>query len=316
MRETVSNNSSIECYPVPLESVWQVLRWIHFDLSEADFVALLADIQPRLVANSELMPLEIVCDGARLAAAYFLRLSGNVATLGGLRARRDHEPQASELMQEFQRRMNYLGVAQVQVLLDVNNVSSRIVMLNSPFRQATTVRHLWFNLLNLDNKSDTAISGYSCIPASRFTKSEIDTLVEATFVGTLDCPDLDGLRSPSEVVSGFLESKPWDDNLPWWVLCSGAKPIGCALVNRHPQGIFELAYVGLSPLWRGLGLGRELVRFALHNCRSLGGSYFTTAVDTKNWPACRIYDSLGFAEIRELAVWLPKVDKSQRNVAA
>jgi ribosomal protein S18 acetylase RimI-like enzyme len=207
-------------------------------------------------------------------------------------------------------------VAQIQALIDVNNVSSRLVMLNSPFYQATTVRHLWFNLRSLAMATESVIAGYSCQPATQFSKSEIDTLVEATFVETLDCPALDGLRSPSEVVNGFLESRTWDASLPWWVLCSDGKPIGCALVNGHPQSIFELAYVGLKPAWRGRGLGRALVDIALHRCRKLGGSYFTTAVDTKNWPACRIYDTLGFSQIRELAVWLPKVDKSQRNIAA
>jgi len=316
MRKTVSNNSSIKCYSVPLPSVWQVLRWIHFDLSESDFAALLADIKPRLAANPELMPLEIVDGGARIAAAYFLRLCGNVATLGGLRARREYEPQAGLVMQEFQHRLNNAGIAQIQALIDLNNLSSRLVMLNSSFRQATTVRHLWFNLLDINYIAETSIAGYTCQPASRFARREIDSLVEATFVGTLDCPDLDGLRSPSDVVSGFLESKAWDASLPWWVLCAEDKPIGCALVNSHPQAIFELAYVGLDPAWRGRGLGRALVNFATNSCRRLGGSCLTTAVDTKNWPACMIYDSLGFSEIRELAVWLPKVTKSHQIVAA
>lgn len=316
MRETVSNNSSIECFSVPRESIWQVLRWIHFDLSEPDFVALLADIEPRLIANPDFMPLELVEGGARVAAAYFLRLCGNVATLGGLRARRECEPQASVMLQEFQRRFNGVGISQIQALIDVNNLSSRLVMLNSPFRQVTTVRHLWLNLHDLNDATEALSRGLAFQPASRFSRHEIDSLVEATFEGTLDCPELDGLRSSSEVVSGFLESKAWDARLPWWILCAEGKPIGCALVNSHPQEIFELAYVGLVPAWRGRGLGRTLVHFATQHCRTLGGSYFTTAVDSKNWPASKIYDSLGFSEIRELAVWLPKVDKRQKIVAA
>lgn len=316
MRETVSNNNSIECYSVPPEGIWQVLRWIHYDLSEVDFAALRADIEPRLESNLPFNPLELVQAGVRIAAAYFLPLCGSVATLGGLRAKRECETQAGMVMQEFQNRLDSAGIAQIQALIDVNNVSSRLVMLNSPFRQVTTVRHLWFDLLNVSELSAPSIAGYSCLPACRFSKLEFDSLVEETFEGTLDCPDLDGVRSASDVVSGFLESKVWDANLTWWVLCDGPKPIGCALVNSHPRGIFELAYVGLVPASRGRGLGQELVNFALHQCRDLGGSYFTTAVDTKNWPACMIYDSLGFSELRELAVWLPKVTKSRQIVAA
>jgi mycothiol synthase len=313
MRETVSNNSSIGCYAVRPESVWQLLRWIHFDLSESDFSALLADVEPRLAANPELTPLEIVDGATRVAAAYFIRLEGNVATLGGLRAKRGYETQAALVLHEFQRLLNSAGISQIQALLDVNNLSSRMVMLNSPFRQATTVRHLSLDLLNISCEAETAIAGYSFQPASRFTRSQLEALVEATFVGTLDCPDLDGLRGSADVVGSFLESKAWDANLPWWVLSEGEVPIGCALVNKHPGGIYELAYIGLIPSARGRGLGRALVDFSMHNCRKLGGNLITTAVDTQNWPARKIYDSLGFEEIRELAVWLPKSAKSTKE---
>lgn len=323
MRETVSNNSSIECRPVPRESVWQVLRWIHFDLSKIEFAALLADVEPRLEAHPEWTALEVVNGETRIAAAYFICLDGKVATLGGLRAKAGCETQSGLVLQEFQRRLRSAGVAQIQALVDVNNLSSTMVMLNSPFRQATTVRHLWFDLVNIncsinwstDNCSTEILAGHTCEPAWRFTRSQINTLVDATFVGTLDCPDVDGLRTAAEVVSGFLESKPWDASLPWWVLCEGETPCGCMFVNKHLQGIYDLAYLGLIPSARGRGLGRMLVEFAIGYCRDQGGSIFTTAVDSQNWPAHKIYNSLGFVEIRELAVWLPKAMKINQLAA-
>jgi ribosomal protein S18 acetylase RimI-like enzyme len=315
MRETVSNNSSIKCSSVPVEEIWQVLRWIHCDLSESDFASLIADVKPVLAADPALSPLELVDDGARIAAAYFVPLGGSVATLGGLRAIGGHETQAGQILQEFQCQLNNAGIAQIQALVDVNDLSSKIVMLHSPFRQATTVRHLWFDLVNIGCTAEISLAGYTCQPANQVARSEIDALVEATFFGTLDCPDLEGLRSAADVVSGFLESQDWNERLPWWVLRDGVKPIGCALVNKHAREIYELVYVGLIPSCRGRGLGRALIDFVIHDCRKLGGSFIATAVDTQNWPAGKIYDSLGFSEIRELAVWLPKVPNS-RKIAA
>ncbi len=316
MRETVSTNTSIECCSVAAESIWQVLRWIHSELSEREFAALLADIQPRLLSTPKLMPLELLENGSRIAAAYFLLLHGNVATLGGLRAKRECEAKAGYLVKEYQQRLVDAGIAQIQALTDVKNISTKMVMLNSPFRQVTTVRHLWIDLKNKAAVRCPDLDGYTCEPASRFPRVEFDRLVEATFVGTLDCPDLDGVRSPAEVVSGFLETKTWEAGLPWWVLCRQGQPVGCALVNVHPQQICELAYVGLIPSSRGRGLGRALVSFVVEHCRQSGGSYFTTAVDTQNWPACKIYEALKFSELRELAVWLPKISKTHHIVAA
>ena len=316
MRETVSNNSSIECCAVPPESVGQVLRWIHGELPENDFAALRSDVEPRLAANPDLTPLQIVDGASRVAAAYFIRLNGNVATLGGLRAMSGYEAQAGFLLQDFQQLLKRAGIAQIQALLDVNNLSSRMVMLNSPFRQVTTVRHLWLNLHNMSPTAELAMAGYSFYPASRFQRSQVEALVEATFIGSLDCPDVDGLRTGSDVVNGFLESKAWDQSLPWWILCDEHAPIGCALVNTHPKGIFEFAYIGLIQSARGRGLGRALVDFAIRVCRSHSGSIITTAVDTQNRPACRIYASLGFTELRELAVWLPKDAKNHQVTAA
>lgn len=317
MHETVSNNSSIECQSVSSERIWQVLRWIHFDLTEKDFAALLADVGPGLETSPEWTPLEIVDGEARIAAAYFVRLSGSVATLGGIRAESGFETQAGLVLQEFQLRLLQAGVAQIQALLDVRNLSNKMVMLNSPFRQATTVKHLWFELQdsNYSTCSTGNLAGFTFEPASRFTRNQINSLVESTLVGTLDCPDLDGLRSPDEVVSGFLESQPWDASLPWWILCDGETLSGCVLVNKHPNRIYELAYLGLIPSARGRGLGRALVQFAIDYCRNNDGNIITTAVDTQNWPALNIYCSNGFTEFRELAVWLPKVAKIRQVVA-
>ena len=316
MCETVSNNSSLECLAVPPERVRHLLRWIHFDLSENDFATLLDDVEPRLVAEPKLTLLQIIEGGSPVAAAYFIRLDGSVATLGGLRATSGFEAQAGLLLQEFQGLLNRAGIAQIQALLNVDNLSSRMVMLNSPFRQVTTVRQLCLDLHNVSPTAELPLVGYTCQPASQFTRRDVEALVEATFSGSLDCPVLEGLRTGSEVVQGFLESQAWDQSLPWWVLCDGPTPIGCALVNTHLEGSFEFAYTGLIQSVRGRGLGRALVDYAIRICRERGGSYVTTAVDSQNWPACKIYDSLGFTEIRELAVWLPKVAKNHQVAAA
>lgn len=315
MDETLSRKASIECFSVRPESAWQLLRWIHFEMPETEFAALLADVEPRINSGKNLPPIELVEGNNRVAAAYFVHLEGKVATLGGLRARRGYETLAGRLLNEFQSRLQVAGVSQIQALVDVNNVATKMAMLHSSFRQVTTVRHLLFDLVSVQPLRRAFDTRFQLRPACEFSRDTVNAIVEETFDGTLDCPELDGVRTSDEVVTGFLESKAWDQQLPWQVLCDGSKLVGCSFVNPHPQNIFELAYVGLIPAVRGQGLGRMLVQSAIDDCRARGGRYLATAVDTQNWPACEIYRSLYFSDLRELGVWLPKIAHSQQAVA-
>ncbi len=317
MDQTFSRNASNQCFSVLPESIWQLLRWIHFSMPDEEFAALLVDIEPRISGESTVAPMELVEGRTRVAAAYFIQLEGSVATLGGIRARTGREMQAGRLIDQYLRKMQAAGIAQVQALVDANNIATKVAMLYSSFRQVTTVKHLLFDL-RLAGSTPRLLhskSRFELRPACEFSRECVDQLVGETFESTLDCPELDGLRSSSEVVGGFLESQPWDETLPWSVLCERSTPVGCSIVNPHPKSIFELAYMGLVPAVRGQGLGRVLVESAIADCSVRGGEYLATAVDTQNWPAQEIYRSLCFSELRELGVWLPKIAKSQQAAA-
>ncbi len=312
MKKTVSQSGSVTCYSVQPESIWQLLRWVHFDMADPDFANLLADVAPRLATPDAMLPLELVDGRSRVAAAYFVPLAGSVATLGGMRVRTGHEASAGVLLGEYLRQLKQSSVAQVQALVDVRDLSTKMAMLHSPFRQVTTIRHLLFDLQFNLCPAVALEETYQVAPAHHFPQADVIRLVEQSFVGTLDCPELDGTRSAAEVVTGFLESQRWDESLPWLVLCQRDMPIGCAFINQHPRSIFELAYIGLVKAFRGRGLGKALVVAAMEACRQRGGHYLTTAVDTQNWPACKIYSDLQFSELRELGVWLPKRSKASR----
>lgn len=74
---------------------------------------------------------------------------------------------------------------------------------------------------------------------------------------------------------------------------------------RHPHGpgeehdhahdpIGEVYVVGVSPRWRGSGLGRALVVAGLQHLRSAGLGQAMLYVDADNLPAITLYESLGF----------------------
>jgi mycothiol synthase len=125
-------------------------------------------------------------------------------------------------------------------------------------------------------------------------------LVEAlrrTYEGTLDCPELCGLRDEADIVASHRATGRFDPSL-WWIILLRGEAHGALLLNPCPaQGHTELVYIGLSPALRGLGLGDRLLRFALSRLSSRSDRDVMCAVDARNEPARAMYERLGFAPI-------------------
>ncbi|MBK9189195.1 MAG: GNAT family N-acetyltransferase [Phycisphaerales bacterium] len=120
--------------------------------------------------------------------------------------------------------------------------------------------------------------------------------LERTYIDTLDCPELCGLREVRDVLASHKATGTFDPSL-WWVVYSGTQPEGCALMSRCPeQRSIELVYLGLGPALRGRRLARPLLSFAIgHAARGTTLWPVTCAVDARNAPALRLYQGLGFA---------------------
>lgn len=132
--------------------------------------------------------------------------------------------------------------------------------------------------------------------------------LEATYVNTLDCPELCGLRTAADVLESHRSVGVYDPAL-WWLVMHEGKPRGCMLLTVCPElDSVELVYLGLAPELRGKGLGKRLLRMgmaALYRTavgptaraghpHVVGGGGLTCAVDTRNPPAVELYRGLGF----------------------
>lgn len=129
----------------------------------------------------------------------------------------------------------------------------------------------------------------------------IDAL-NASYVDTLDCPELCGLRDTVDILESHRATGQCDLSL-WWLLMAGAQPVGCVLLNpaAAPQRSVELVYLGLAPAVRGKGVGKAALSLAigeLNHRRRLGtlrADEFACAVDARNSPAVGLYRSFGFS---------------------
>lgn len=117
--------------------------------------------------------------------------------------------------------------------------------------------------------------------------------LDRSYIDTLDCPELCGLRETADILQSHRATGRWDPAL-WWVVMRSGAPEGCLLLNRGPdRGSAELVYLGLSPALRGHGLGAGLLKFGL--ARLGRASEVNCAVDERNQPAIRLYRRLGFS---------------------
>ena len=61
------------------------------------------------------------------------------------------------------------------------------------------------------------------------------------------------------------------------------------MTNHPAAGNWELVYMGVRPEYRGRGLGRQIVEFAIGTAHLGGARQLVLAVDGQNDPALQVY---------------------------
>lgn len=132
------------------------------------------------------------------------------------------------------------------------------------------------------------------------------TALDRSYIDTLDCPELCGLRETADILQSHRATGRWDPAL-WWVVLRRGSPEGCLLLNRaQERGCVELVYLGLSPALRGRGLGSQLLRFGLSRVGKPAPTEVNCAVDERNGPALQLYQRAGFSVVaRRVALVRP-----------
>lgn len=134
--------------------------------------------------------------------------------------------------------------------------------------------------------ADASALGAAC-------RAELIALLESTYVDTMDCPGLAGMRATSDVLDGHFGAGARRRH--WLVARRAGVAQGLCLLNASPDGSSaELAYFGVAPEARGRGIARALLAAGLHACSAARISTVTLALDARNLPAKKLYESQGF----------------------
>lgn len=131
------------------------------------------------------------------------------------------------------------------------------------------------------------------------SSDELVTLVQRTFVESLDIPEALPLRSPRLMIQGWIE----DGETHSWVAQSPEGPVG--LLVAHQRGeTAEITYVGVVDGQRRRGWGTRLFAQFLKWAKEAGVVRISVIVDRRNEPAIQLYRRFGF---REAEIWMPVV---------
>lgn len=124
-------------------------------------------------------------------------------------------------------------------------------------------------------------------------RRELVSVLEASYRDTRDCPGLAGLRRTTDVLDGHFG--PGARPRFWTIARRNGVAEGVCLINTAADGSSaELVYLGLAPAARGHGIARALLSHGMQECSRARIGSLSLAVDARNDPARRLYESCGF----------------------
>ncbi len=196
------------------------------------------------------------------------------------------------------------GVQLAQTLLEPNEHFLAASLLRNEFTEVTRLFYLRHNLNlplhSLHLPARLAFQSYNDDETFRHTLTR-------TYEGTLDCPEINGVRTIDDVVAGHRAQGAFYPER-WWLACEGKTPVGVLLMTEMPDsGEWELAYMGVIPEARRCGMGSEILLYALCAARAADVPAVTLSVDARNEPARKLYEAMGFeaydGRLVYLAIW-------------
>jgi ribosomal protein S18 acetylase RimI-like enzyme len=235
------------------------------------------------------------------------------------------------------------GAKVAQALVTADEMGYAAALVACGFRNITQLQYLRHDLQSLPVVAhDLRLEPYC--PANR---ALFHATLERTYEGTLDCPELDGVRTIDEVIEGHVAQGKFQPDR-WWLafarlsyrqnIVSAAKaappvtqrewaasvsersaseesvPVGVALAIEMPEGdAWDLSYLGVTPEARGQGIGRVLAAHVLAAASQGGSGAVVLAVDVRNRPALQLYESLGFERTGLREVYLLVLGKPLPN---
>ena len=188
-----------------------------------------------------------------------------------------------------------------QCLLEEKDEALAEPLLRYGFRKVTSLSYMRHDLGRVPAK----LSGTLRFQSYREADPRLFcATLEKTYEGTLDCPELNGIRTVEEIVAGHISQGQHDPDR-WWLAFDGEAPVAVLLLTAIPEWHgWDLSYLGVVPDARRRGFAQSLALKALWESRQAGQRKVTLSVDRRNLPAQFLYEKLGFITYDHRDVYL------------
>jgi ribosomal protein S18 acetylase RimI-like enzyme len=187
-----------------------------------------------------------------------------------------------------------------QAIVAPEDASRAAPLLRHGFAKVTQLLYLEHDLHCIPAESHDL----HCEPFGEANRLKFRDTLARTYEGTLDCPELNGARTVDEILTAYRDAGSFRPER-WWLIRNGDAPAGVVILTELPEdGAWDLSYIGVVPEKRRRGLARRAACRALHAARAASALQVLLAVDVRNAPARRLYESLGFRQAETRDVYL------------
>ena len=196
-----------------------------------------------------------------------------------------------------------------QSLLELNQSCEGTALLRNGFNHLTDLKFFERPLTREDDVKDRitgeARGRSAFIPYRRaHNRLRFANVIEQTYRGSLDCPEMNGIRSASQSLKVYEAAGPVAPNM-WRLYREGIDDAGVMLiVERSDQNAWEVIYLGVIESARRKGIARTMLKDALQAAHKAQVERVLIVVDTRNLPAIRLYESLGFTQFDVRAAYV------------
>jgi mycothiol synthase len=193
------------------------------------------------------------------------------------------------------------GLKIAQAFANPNDVPSTGPLIRRGFRHVTRMYQLQHPLSDVPRTGSALLRfvTFQSAPSEYFTK-----VLQRTYEGTQDCPELNGRRTIDEIIAGHQAEGKFDPTR-WWLAYRGEEAVGVVLLAELLDAVtWDLAYLGIVPEHRRRGHGRAMLRHAMQAAVDQTATRLIAAVDARNAPALQLYEAEGFARIDSCEVLL------------
>jgi len=134
---------------------------------------------------------------------------------------------------------------------------------------------------------------------------ELGKVLEETYIGSLDCPNLYGVRPIQDIIDGHRMSSLYQPDF-WFIGTIDESPV-CVLLLNPNDDVLELAYIGVIPSQREHGIADFCLAKTIELAQHHNFQRITLVVDNENAKASKLYAKWDFAQIQSRHAFMYKL---------